>query len=394
MPIDDQPPITRYRWLDALRGLGATAVLLEHMTYRFLPDVRPTWFNLGNYGVLVFFLVSGYIIPASLERRGDVRAFWIGRVFRLYPLYVLTIVIVLAMASIAPLRKNIDLVGHITMLMEVTGSWAFTEPMWTLSYEMVFYILVTALFVAGVHRRSGLFALAFGLLSVLVAFAMPTRGLLGGPVVPVVVLAVLLAGLGGVLFGSGRVRTAGALILGTLAIALVVVGSRVPWQGAMVLAVMFTGTVIHRWERGQGSGIWPVLGVAFLICLTPFMKPVTVNGMANLMTVALAGGTFCLFYALRGRRIPYGLAWLGLISYSVYMLHMPLLRLFFFVAGDPLRFPVVVQLGLGLGVLAAVCGVSWLTYRFVELPMQRVGRRLAKGRPAVPSPPRDRITIG
>ena len=43
--------------------------------------------NTGLYGVLVFFLVSGYIIPASLERHGRVRTFWIGRVFRIYPLW-------------------------------------------------------------------------------------------------------------------------------------------------------------------------------------------------------------------------------------------------------------------------------------------------------------------
>jgi peptidoglycan/LPS O-acetylase OafA/YrhL len=378
----DQPPTTRYVWLDALRGLGATAVLLEHMTYRFLPQLRPTWFNLGIYGVLVFFLVSGYIIPASLERRGDVRAFWVSRVFRLYPLYILTIFIVLLAIPVQPLRANIDPLSHLTMLMEVTGSWAFTEPMWTLSYEMVFYLLVTALFVTGVHRRSGLFAVSFALLSVLVAFVMPTRGLLSGPIVPIVVLVVVLASLGCILLGPRAVRVTGALVLGALAVTLVSIGSRVPWQGAMILAVMFTGTVVHRWEQGQGSGLWPVLGVTLLICLTPFMKPVTISGPANLLTVALAGGTFAVFMALRNRRLPYPLAWLGLISYSVYMLHVPLLRFFILVFGEPRRFPEIVQLGLGLTAIAAICGISWLTYRFVELPMQRLGRRLAHKRPA------------
>ncbi|MFJ2031144.1 acyltransferase family protein [Streptosporangium sp. NPDC087985] len=374
----DHPLKNRHVWLDALRGIGATAVLLEHLTYRFLPGLRPTWFNLGIYGVLVFFLVSGYIIPASLERRGDVRAFWIGRVFRLYPLYLLTIAVVLLMIPIQPLRPNIDPLTHVTMLMEVTGSWAFTEPMWTLSYEMVFYLLVTALFVTGVHRRSGLFALSFALLSVLVAFVMPTRGLLSGPIVSIVVLVVVLAGLGAVLSGPRTLRMAGALVLGTLALALVSVGSRVPWQGAMILAVMFTGTVVYRWEHGQGSGLWPVLGVTFLICLTPFMKPVTINGPASLLTVALAGGTFAAFMALRNRRLPYPLAWLGLISYSVYMLHLPVLRLFVSVFGEPRRLPEIAQLGLGLCVIAAICGISSLTYRFVELPMQQLGRRLAR----------------
>lgn len=53
----------RLAWLDALRGLAAVAVLLEHLLSWFMPALRPYWFNLGMYGVLVFFLVSGYIIP-------------------------------------------------------------------------------------------------------------------------------------------------------------------------------------------------------------------------------------------------------------------------------------------------------------------------------------------
>jgi peptidoglycan/LPS O-acetylase OafA/YrhL len=43
------------------------------------------WFDPAQYGVFVFFLVSGYIVPASLERKGSVHSFWVSRVFRLYP---------------------------------------------------------------------------------------------------------------------------------------------------------------------------------------------------------------------------------------------------------------------------------------------------------------------
>ncbi len=64
---------------------GSTLVL-QHVRL----DVYP-WFNAGQYGVFVFFLVSGYIIPASLERKGSVRGFWVSRAFRLYPLYLLGI---------------------------------------------------------------------------------------------------------------------------------------------------------------------------------------------------------------------------------------------------------------------------------------------------------------
>jgi peptidoglycan/LPS O-acetylase OafA/YrhL len=53
----------------------------------FLPvrDSVYQWFDPGQYGVFVSFLVSGYIVPASLERRGSVRGFWVSRAFRLYP---------------------------------------------------------------------------------------------------------------------------------------------------------------------------------------------------------------------------------------------------------------------------------------------------------------------
>ena len=44
--------------------------------------------DLGKYGVLLFFLVSGYVIPMSLERHGSLRRFWIGRLFRIYPAYL------------------------------------------------------------------------------------------------------------------------------------------------------------------------------------------------------------------------------------------------------------------------------------------------------------------
>ncbi|HUR08707.1 MAG TPA: acyltransferase family protein, partial [Nonomuraea sp.] len=73
-----QPAPSRLAWLDALRGIGALAVVGEHLLTWAMPWLRPISFNLGMYGVLVFFLVSGYVIPISLERHGDVRAFWIG----------------------------------------------------------------------------------------------------------------------------------------------------------------------------------------------------------------------------------------------------------------------------------------------------------------------------
>src|SRR5690606_10394791 len=118
------PAQPRLAWLDALRGLGAMAVVAEHMTPWFLPSVRPQWFHLGVYGIFVFFLVSGYIIPASLERHGDVRSFWISRLFRLYPLYLAVGLLVVALHWWVPVREAVErdwasVAGHATMLLDV-----------------------------------------------------------------------------------------------------------------------------------------------------------------------------------------------------------------------------------------------------------------------------------
>ena len=85
------PKHSRLAWLDALRGFAALCVVFDHGSTLMLRPVRDflyRWLDLGEYGVFVFFLVSGYIIPASLERKGSVRGFWTSRLFRLYPLYV------------------------------------------------------------------------------------------------------------------------------------------------------------------------------------------------------------------------------------------------------------------------------------------------------------------
>ena len=79
----------RYEFLDAIRGLAAVLVAVQHGSEMLqLPLGRSgAVLNLGETGVVAFFLVSGFIIPRSLERHGSLKAFWVGRAFRLYPAY-------------------------------------------------------------------------------------------------------------------------------------------------------------------------------------------------------------------------------------------------------------------------------------------------------------------
>src|SRR5262245_27028351 len=82
--------------LAALRGFAALWLVFDHGSGLLLQQARSLlyhWFDFGQYGVFVFFLVSGYIVPASLERKGSVKAFWVSRAFRLYPMYLLALVL-------------------------------------------------------------------------------------------------------------------------------------------------------------------------------------------------------------------------------------------------------------------------------------------------------------
>ncbi|MDH2423864.1 acyltransferase family protein [Sphaerisporangium sp. TRM90804] len=384
-PAPPGEPGARLAWLDAIRGIGSTAVLLEHMLYRFLPGLRPHWFHLGMYGVIVFFLVSGYIIPASLEHRGDVRAFWVGRLFRLYPLYLLVVVLVLLMTPVVPLRRAVapdlaTVAAHATMLVDVVGAAGIADTMWTLSYEMIFYLLVTALYVSGTHRRSGLWAAGFAVAAFGVGLVLAAPALERGPAA-LVSFAVMTAGLACVVFGSGRVRTAGALAAGVLAVVLVLIGGRTPWLGPAILAIMFAGTALYRWERGQASALWVVAVVAATLAVIPFFAFPSdwwAYPRQWITTLALAGATFAAGMLLRHRRMPGVLVWLGVISYSVYLMHNPMLKLYLALFGDPRRWPLPVQGALAVAFITVVLFVSWLTYRYVECPARRLGRRLTR----------------
>src|SRR3954465_335075 len=95
----------------------------------------------------------------------------------------------------------------------------------------------------------------------------------------------------------------------------------------------------------------------------------------------LATLTFALGWAVRGRRIPSWLTTLGTISFSLYLLHPVLLLLYDQFLGRPGQDDGV-KVVVFVPVLVAV---SLLTYRYVELPFQRLGRRL-NHRPAPPVP--------
>src|ERR1700742_3376069 len=78
----------RYELLDGVRGVAALTVVLHHIGVGQSVQI-------GHFAVMIFFVISGYCITASVEscRRssGGFRQFMLKRVRRIYPPYILAI---------------------------------------------------------------------------------------------------------------------------------------------------------------------------------------------------------------------------------------------------------------------------------------------------------------
>jgi peptidoglycan/LPS O-acetylase OafA/YrhL len=94
-------------------------------------------------------------------------------------------------------------------------------------------------------------------------------------------------------------------------------------------------------------------------------------------SVLLAGATFGVGLAVRRVRIPHWCAWLGVISYSVYLLHPLVFDAYRSIPVLHRKHTMPDQVLFFAGILAVIIGLSALTYYLVEMPMQRLGRRVA-----------------
>ncbi|GLW05967.1 hypothetical protein Misp01_10970 [Microtetraspora sp. NBRC 13810] len=401
-----QPP-PRQAWLDALRGMAALVVVFEHALDPLFPEVRAhvsPWFDFGQYGVMVFFLVSGYVVPISLERGGSVGRFWVNRVFRLYPLWIVaaTVGTIFALLPVywalpgqVAAQPVTSAVAHLTMLQDLLQVTSVVNVFWTLSYEMLFYLLVTAMFVFGVHRASTASAVGLAAAAVLAGGVLPagalSRGLGTGTVVlaTVVVLAVSAVAIAS---GDRRVRLCGAAVLAVLAVSLLGANSRVgAWQSLAILATMFAGTALHRLDHGRlraGAGrlivLVPVASIGAAMWFGPGWGMPEDRAWAYRWSwsaaVAAAWLTFLVARALRRRALPRWLAGLGLISYSVYLLHPLAIQVVRRLTADPAQISLAGRLGWAALLLAVVLGTAALGYRYIERPAQALGRRLTHAR--------------
>jgi len=264
--------------MDALRGLGALCVLVFHYSTRFhelFPQAAHVPFSFlgGNYRVLLFFTISGFAIFFTLDRIATVADFIVNRFARLYPAYLVAMLLTLSIEYLA--RVTTLLIGpgailaNVTMLQGFAFLPAADGAYWTLTVEIAFYFCMVTIWKWVGLKRLEPVLIAWLALRWLYALwpGMPER---------IVMLAVL--------------RYVPFFIIGMLAYRV--------WSG-------------QRSWRQQA----PYAALALLSIATIDSWDITLAGIILL----------ALFGALIGGRLRFvrlrPLVWMGGISYSFYLIH-------------------------------------------------------------------------
>lgn len=177
----------RIAFANTLRGVASLSVLLLHYvlminymqgSYAGLGSLPgpfyPTWLvnavnffsmvNLGAFGVSLFFLISGFVIPfsvASFASKSSGRSrFVINRVFRIWPTYAIGFMVSIAALEIASMYSGVPtsftaghLLAHVSLFRDWTGYSAIDGVVWTLEVEAKFYLFMLVFWTSIAKQR-------------------------------------------------------------------------------------------------------------------------------------------------------------------------------------------------------------------------------------------------
>lgn len=153
--------INRLNFLDFLRGISIFIVVMSHSDFGHLYKLD------GIIGVIVFFVISGFIITHLLLKefsqtnRINKTSFYIRRIFRLFPLYYLTLLFYFVLISVLKLDSRVDLFNsslfyYILYFQEIPFLNSPNIPFalsWSLGIEEKFYLVWPFLFILLVKSK-------------------------------------------------------------------------------------------------------------------------------------------------------------------------------------------------------------------------------------------------
>lgn len=140
--------------IQVIRGVAALFVVLFHYRQNInnvyvQTNLGDLLFSYGWFGVDLFFLISGFIIYKTTETKKPKLDFIIKRIFRIYPAYLFCLSIFMILFFIIPhvdinvktLIKSLILIPIDYMNVGPFYGYSILSVAWTLSYEMLFYLI-------------------------------------------------------------------------------------------------------------------------------------------------------------------------------------------------------------------------------------------------------------
>lgn len=280
--------------LDYLRGLAALSVCLFHFTNgnaELLAGSDPLKLigSAGWLGVEAFFVISGFVIPYSLFLRSyglsDAMDFFIRRLKRLEPPYLACILLVVTLqllSSVTPGFRGKPFVFDVPQLLAHFGylnavlNYGWLNPVfWTLAIEFQFYIFIAITYPLLSHTNKGI--------STTAVVIMATLGLLGSGRSSLLLqwLPLFSIGVAACQFYVGRIKTNQFLVLFcvTVCLTFTAIGIREALVGALV-----AGTILFVGPKPMPSTLAP-LAFAGTLSYSLYLLHVPVGGrIINLAT--------------------------------------------------------------------------------------------------------------
>ncbi|QVN22002.1 acyltransferase family protein [Burkholderia pyrrocinia] len=360
-----------FQHVDAMRAVAVIFVIWTHYAERFAPlagsqhvlDTLQRSVNFGRIGVVIFFAISGMLIPTSLygEVGAGTKRFLIRRFFRLYPAYWLALPAGYFVHWYL-FDKKMDIYGffsNVTMIPAAFGESLILPHGWTLETELYFYGLCLILFWCGaLHRMCYLCLVSIGLCGLFVV-TLELRLFPANVLSEYKTMSYHL----GIMFWGACFRQAYDNPFQLL---------RVRWKSSGAL------THVSITYRSAATCVaMLIVGIALMGAINDWRHhnlDHLPNSLAYLIGIAIFV-TLATFLKLRIRL----LSWLGEISYSIYLLHsLPLFAAFwlcqrFHIVGWPLGVYMIVP-------IVPLIPLSWAGYRLCEAPFVQLARTLTARR--------------
>jgi peptidoglycan/LPS O-acetylase OafA/YrhL len=359
--------------LESLRGIAIGLVLLDHVIdavggHGLRVCAPAAIFVAGHTGVTLFFVLSGYLVSRPFLTTGSgvsIGGYFARRAMRILPLYVPAVLLTAALVA----QNATDLwraVPHLLFLtpwpdlapplltstrLELSGPW------WSLSTEVQFYLVLPAIAWLLSSRRSRLAsaALAIGWLVAYVAF-------LRGD------------------FQLGLTARLGTLLSLLTRAPAFAAGAALAWVELRYGEALRRALASRSWLRAGGSDL---ALIALVLGLGVLLRPIAHDGFWywevshnpwHLVEATLWCGIVALLrfapLHLRPLLVNAPLGTLGRISYSLYLIHIPVILSLGSLERAPTREPV-----LAVMMVMASLGVAVATYRLVEYPALNWKRR-------------------